>query len=204
MSVDMTDYLKALELAGVEPRIAQAHADALKRLLEQTFPITAPRADFLQALGQPVFPYTSNLYNVLCSVTQNVVLGQGVYFFLNHNWGSLAFNLNTLVIRSAVAILIISIIWHRYVIHNHFVAWLPRPFDTIILFGLAVAQSAMIYAAVTSVDENIFAWLLVLIAVTGLWAYLHTRRTFKNENIVPVLLDTHFGPIIGPRVRVSN
>jgi len=96
-------------------------------------------------LHEPITPYSTNAYNTLISVIQGIALA-ALFYIINESIVKLkpaSFDIS-FVCRIVLAFLLICLIWHRYIVHDQYIAWRLTVFDTIIPMVFALLQIFLI------------------------------------------------------------
>jgi hypothetical protein len=165
----------------------------------------------MKSLHQPVSPYTSSVYNALCTVVQAVPLAALFWMLWNKPSGGgstfydelsqvatfdpgvakIAFSGRLVVEYGKIIIVLwlINAIWHRYVIDDQFAAWRLRIRDTIIPFAFSACQ-AFLALSIQS-DTKWFALWIFALTMIGLVAYGCVTRSFATAE-AQQLFDEHF------------
>ncbi len=145
--------------------------------------ISGPTHEF----GIPVFPYGASAYSAFSAVIQGFALG-ALGFQLNSRFatGPVA---NDVLVQAATACLLIWVIWHRYITHLHFVAWLPRWSDTLVLFAWAIVEFGVMYTSTRS--AALFSSAVACAGVLGGVSYVYVWLSFWRP-IVDRLFHEHY------------
>ena len=149
-------------------------------------------------LHEPIAPYFTNTYNTLLSVVQGLSLGYlfikfGEYInhaTINKDYSRLNF-LHKLLIFSIpehcdflfkfiLIFCMAALLWHRYVVHDQYLAWRLNWFDTFILMLFALIQ----YLLILSLDQTLydFTFFTFIFYILGLLAYFYAQRKNKKEH----------------------
>lgn len=137
----------------------------------------------IKQLHEPLSPYVSSAYNTLCSVTQGVALG-GLFWVLSTEPFTLY-----LFLKCTVVVLLIGLIWHRYVINDQLVGWHLSPTDTLIPILLVMFQFWLILAIKESI--YLFSFAMTVISLGGIAAYQNSYKR-SREIASRELLDEHY------------
>ena len=102
------------------------------------------------------------------------------------------------IIKSVLTLSVISIIWHRYVLDNNFVAWKLTGIDTLIPFLFAILQC---FLALTVTSESItsFAFWVCSLNVAGIFAYWQIISRFERPH-ARLLYQQHYGAKEGEEI----
>ena len=129
-----------------------------------------------KVLYEPIAPYFASSYMTVVSMVQSIAL----YQLLSKNFPSCFDDIN-IFLKSIIIVLVIALIWQRYVAHTQYLAWRLKIIDTIIPFGFGILQYSMI---IYSKDSSNFKWFslsFVSIFVLGFFAYKNAIRRFKES-----------------------
>ena len=124
----------------------------------------------------PVAPYFSSIYNTLVSIVCGVALGS----LLTKFFQNLPANHVLYYWRVVNAFLIITIIWHHYIIHNQFVAWDIGWRDTLIPFGFAGLLMLLVYV-VTIKNIVWLSYVFTFLCFGGWFAYYNSTRELREN-----------------------
>lgn len=140
-----------------------------------------------KVLHDPLSNYIASTYNTLLSVVQGVSLG-GVFYVITvlseknlMDWVS--------IIKLAVVICLIALLWHRYVVHNQFAIWRLEIQDTIIPMVFGTFQFWLVLAILK--DVAWFSGALASISAVGVVAYINTVWRYKKPETI-ALFKEHF------------
>jgi hypothetical protein len=154
----------------------------------------------LRRLHEPPSKTGASAYSHLCTVIQaaplavllSVIANEGIYTATVKAFE--ASDLNAYpwpeLVKSFLSLLVISVVWHRYVLDNNFVAWKLTGIDTLIPFSFAMLQCLMALAVTKSAASFIF-WIFSLNA-TGIVAYWQVIPRFKRPH-ARLLYQLHYG-----------
>lgn len=158
-------------------------------------------------LYNPISPYFIGIYSTLISIVQGIAIG-GLFFILSEAYPEIGMITFAVFLKILICLLVVCLIWHRYVTHFQFLAWQLTIMDAIIPFGFAILQSFM----VVSIKEDLvyFSLSLTLIFIWGLAAYLNvflghfTDKAFKVFKSHYKAIDDNFADILFYEIHSSN
>ncbi|MDP3883139.1 MAG: hypothetical protein Q8Q48_03740 [Candidatus Staskawiczbacteria bacterium] len=124
----------------------------------------------LSKLLEAITPYQAGIYVTVLNIIQCIALA----FLINEvreatTKGELCL---VLVVRSAVALTIILVIWHRYVCESQYL-WPMSWWDTIIPFSMGICECAIVFSASAKVPLFWFLLFIAFVEVLGAFAYWH-------------------------------
>ena len=146
-------------------------------------------------LYEPVATYYADVYNTLISVVQGVALGGFIYVlssFIELIRLDLKITVHANMLMKAIVIfLIISLIWHRYVMHNQYLVWRIGVWDAIIPMLFAVLQISL---ALSMNSIECFCCWLSLLYFLGFFAYYNVVYHYNaNKRTMLNIFKLHFG-----------
>lgn len=141
-----------------------------------------------KTIHSPLSSYVAGVYNTLLSVIQGVSLG-GIFYIMSTK----ALN-PILLIRVLAVIMIVGLIWDRYVSNNQYSGWTLTHLDTIIPFGLCFFQFLLIISI--SESYSCFFSAIGLVALCGSIAYWNAekRTTGSPQSSFYQLMREHYFP----------
>lgn len=137
-----------------------------------------------KVLYEPVAPYFASAYANLMSIVQGCTISALCFhIFFEHSITTL------LIMKCAATLLIIGLIWHRYISHTQYVAWRLTFFDTAIPMVFAILQ----FWVISSITKTAFEFSLAYTTLTiwGFFAYLNSHIQYNNP-ISQKLFKEHF------------
>ena len=133
-------------------------------------------------LQEPIAPYFTNTYNTLLSVVQGLALGF-LFYKVGENLTKMDhFSMDSMdfLLKFILVFGMIGAVWHRYVIHDQYLAWRLGSFDTIILLLFALVQFILVFL----MDKNIVYFSITILAfyIVGLYAYIYAKKKNSGEH----------------------
>ncbi len=136
-------------------------------------------------LHEPVAPYFASVYNTLVSVVQAFAIG-GLLIHVSQQPDISA----SIIAKSIITLLVIGLIWHRYITHDQYISWRLDMFDTLVPLGFAWTQ----YWLITNIRNEAgstfdFSLWLTITTVWGFLAYLnsfikHKKTTDQTKDVL--------------------
>lgn len=124
---------------------------------------------------EAVAPYFASSYTTLVSIVQSISL----YTLLDKNFDKALNNL-TVAWESLITLLVICIIWHRYIAHTQYLAWRLKPMDTLIPLTFGILQFFMVISC-DKYDLATFSYGFSLIFLLGWIAYINAIHRFREK-----------------------
>lgn len=124
----------------------------------------------LPKLLEAIIPYQAGIYVTVLNIIQCIALA----FLINEARevvirGELSL---VFVMRAAVALIIILVIWHRYVCESQYL-WPMSWWDTIIPFSMGISECAVVFSTSETVSLFWFLLFIAFIESIGSFAYRH-------------------------------
>ena len=139
-------------------------------------------------LHDPLSNYISGTYNTLMSVVQGVSLG-GVFYVMQLQFDHGELITWESILKLSVVILLMSLLWHRYVVHNQFAVWRLEIQDTLIPIILGVLQFWLVLAIFCQIWW--FSAALAAISAVGMVAYINTVWRYEKQETRQLFVE-HF------------
>jgi hypothetical protein len=163
----------------------------------------------LTKLHEPPSKLGSGAYTSLCTVIEAAplavlftVIAQSEQYektIQSFSAGTLNDIYWSLIVKSFLTILVISVVWHRYVLDNNFVAWKLTAIDTLIPFSFAILQCFLALTVKNEVEPSSFAFWIFALNAFGILAYWQVVPRFERQHAKKLFRD-HYGPQEGPEI----
>ena len=133
----------------------------------------------LTKLLEAILPYQSSIYVTVLNIIQCIALA----FLINESKDIIIRDELSLAwaLRSAVALAIILVIWHRYISESQYL-WPMSWLDTLIPFSIGITECVIIFSTNTkTISLYGFVWSITIlqILVTFAYGYAYSKRKMK-------------------------
>jgi uncharacterized membrane protein YqjE len=128
-------------------------------------------------LTEPLSPYLNDAYIALVSVVEGVAFA-ALFYVISEEQKLHTFSL-AFIAKAIVALILIILMWHRYIVHNPYNAWRITIWDTTIPIVFAALQIAL---ALSLFSETYwFSIWLMSISLTGVLAYCNSIWRYNKS-----------------------
>jgi hypothetical protein len=160
----------------------------------------------IRSLHEPISRSGASVYTALCTVVQAFplavilwVLGRADVYDKTISaieagqWATIPWDI---ILRILLAVAVIAVVWHRYVLDNNFMAWRLTGIDTAIPFFFAFVQC---FLALSTTSTIYFSFFFALITASGSLSYWHAKYRLASPHAC-AMFQSHFGTPEGDEI----